>query len=421
MRIIVHRGSHQIGGSCIEIAAGESRIVLDAGLPLEADLCEGSLIPPVPGLFDSDGPPVDGLFLSHAHADHTGLVSASQAQVPVWLSAGTSKMVMAGELFARQPAIPRLRRRTLVAGKPVAVGPFRVTAYPVDHSVFDAMALFVEAEGQRLLYTGDLRFHGRKPGMARQLARIAAASPLDALLIEGTRLGGRSSEANFSEKDLEAQLVADFREAPGAVLGMYSPLNVDRFVTYFRAARRTRRTFVIDPYQAFVLHLIARQTRVPLPGSTPDLRVLVPLRFPVSGAGRRLGHKGWSQRLARGAITADDIARAPERFVVLFRESMRSWLYGSNLPQGVTCVFSYWPGYLREPRLQPLIEAVKAAGGRLLQRHASGHAHPKDLRQFVEEVHPRMLLPVHTASPELWTELSAVTKVIEDGQTVEIT
>jgi len=96
MRITVHRGSHQIGGTCIEIAAGISRIILDAGLPLEADLTGNSLTPAVPGLFDRDGPPVDGLFVSHAHADHTGLVSASRANVPVWLSAGTSKMMMAG-------------------------------------------------------------------------------------------------------------------------------------------------------------------------------------------------------------------------------------------------------------------------------------------------------------------------------------
>jgi len=196
MRIIVHRGTHQIGGTCIEIAAGTSRIVLDAGLPLEADLTEGALLPVVPGLFNRDGPPVDGLFVSHANADHTGLVSASRAQVPVWLSDCTSKMILAGSLFARQPTIPRGRRRTLVAGQPVSIGPFRVTAYPVDHSVFDAMAFLVEAEGQRILYTGDLRFHGRKPGMARQLAKIAKQVPLDALLIEGTRLGGRSGEAN---------------------------------------------------------------------------------------------------------------------------------------------------------------------------------------------------------------------------------
>ena len=378
MRIIVHRGTHQIGGTCIELSSGATRIVLDAGLPLEADLNEGPLVPTVPGFFDKEGPPVDALFVSHAHADHTGLVSASRAQVPIWLSAGTSKIILAGGLFARQPEVPRLRQHTLVPGKPETIGSFRVTAYPVDHSVFDAMAFLVEAEGKRVLYTGDLRFHGRKSGMAKQLASIAKNPPLDALLIEGTCLGGRASEVNLSEKNLETQLLGDFRAAPGVVLGMYSPLNVDRFVTYFRAARKAKRTLVIDPYQAFVLYLIRSQINLPQLGMTPDLRLLVPPRFSASSAARKLGHSNWTRELGKGSITAEEIAWTPERFVVLFRQSMQPWLYGAKLPQGVTCVFSYWPGYLKEPRLQPLIDAVKAADGRFLQRHASGHAHADD-------------------------------------------
>jgi ribonuclease J len=327
---------------------------------------------------------------------------------------------MAGGLFARQPNVPRVRQQKLVPGEPVTIGAFRVTAYPVDHSVFDAMAFLVEADGRRLLYTGDFRFHGRKPGMARQLVKIATAAPLDALLIEGTRLGGRASEANPSEAELESQLVADMRAAPGIVLAMYSPLNVDRFVTYFRAVRKARRTFVIDPYQAFVLHLIRSQAQVPQPGTTPDLRVLVPPPFSISGAARKLGHTHWAHGLRRGAITTDEIAQSPGKFVVLFRQSMQPWLYRARLPQGVTCIFSYWPGYLREPRLQLLIEAVKAAGGHFLQRHASGHAHPADLRRFVEEVRPRLLVPVHTTSPETWAQWWPGTKIAHDGEPVEV-
>lgn len=394
--------------------------MLDAGLPLDADPQGRNPPPPVAGLFDREGPPVDGLFLSHAHADHSGLIAASRAQVPVWMSEGTSKMIQAGSLFARQPRVPQARRKILVAGQAIGVGPFQVTAYPVDHSVYDAMAFLVEAEGRRMLYTGDLRFHGRKPGMARQLVRIAQKAPLDALLIEGTRLGGRASEANLSEKELEKQLVADFKAAPGIVLGMYSPLNVDRFVTYFRASRRSGRIFVIDPYQAFVLHLIGRKTKVPMPGTVPDLRLWVPPSYPASVASRRLGHTDWAKRLGKGTITAAEMNRDPERYVVLFRQSMQEGLFGNNLPPGVACVFSYWPGYLKEPRTRTLVAAIDAVSGNLLLRHASGHAHPDDLRRFVEALHPRLLIPVHTDSPEAWKLWWPETKIAVDGLQIPI-
>lgn len=419
MKIIVHRGSRQVGGSCIEIAAGGSRIVLDAGLPLaDAADCTRSL--KVPGLFDQRGPAVDGLFLSHSHADHSGLVSASRPQVPVWLTAGTSKMMMAGELFARQPSLPRVRSRLLRVGVPVIVGAFRVTAYPVDHSVYAAMAFLVEADGRRLLYTGDLRLHGRKPGMARQLAKIATAKPLDVLVVEGTRLGGRSAEANLSERALEARLVPELIAAPGAVLAMYSPLNVDRFVTFFRSARRAQRMLVIDPYQAFVLHLIGRQARLPQLGATPDLKVLMPPRFSASSAGRRLGHTHWAGRLSRSAVTAAELRASPSRYVTLFRQSMQPWLYPDGLPGGVTCIFSYWPGYLEEARSKLLATEVKAAQGKLLQRHASGHAHPDDLRRWVAQLNPRLLVPVHTTAPEAWARWRPETIVAKDGVPIAI-
>jgi ribonuclease J len=34
MRIKIHRGAHEIGGSCVELQSGDTRIVVDLGLPL---------------------------------------------------------------------------------------------------------------------------------------------------------------------------------------------------------------------------------------------------------------------------------------------------------------------------------------------------------------------------------------------------
>lgn len=34
MRIIIHRGAKEIGGICVELEAGKSRILIDLGIPL---------------------------------------------------------------------------------------------------------------------------------------------------------------------------------------------------------------------------------------------------------------------------------------------------------------------------------------------------------------------------------------------------
>ena len=36
MELIIHRGTHQIGGTCVELRSGKTRIILDYGMPLAA-------------------------------------------------------------------------------------------------------------------------------------------------------------------------------------------------------------------------------------------------------------------------------------------------------------------------------------------------------------------------------------------------
>ena len=36
MRVCIHRGTKQIGGTCVEMEASGSRIIVDLGLPLDA-------------------------------------------------------------------------------------------------------------------------------------------------------------------------------------------------------------------------------------------------------------------------------------------------------------------------------------------------------------------------------------------------
>jgi ribonuclease J len=74
----------------------------------------------------------------------------------------------------------------LVDRQPLELGPFKVTPFPVDHSAFDAYAVLVEAGGQRLFYSGDLRAHGRKAGVFERL--LAEPPTVDSLLLEGTRV-----------------------------------------------------------------------------------------------------------------------------------------------------------------------------------------------------------------------------------------
>jgi len=71
-RACIHRGAQQIGGTCVELSAEGSRILLDLGLPLDADEATPELVPDVAGLRSQD-PSLLGIVISHGHGDHWGL------------------------------------------------------------------------------------------------------------------------------------------------------------------------------------------------------------------------------------------------------------------------------------------------------------------------------------------------------------
>ena len=142
--------------------------------------------------------------------------------------------------------------------EPFEVGPFRVTPYLVDHSAYDSYALLVEAGGRRLLYSGDLRSHGRKPGTFR---RLVGKPPRDVavLLLEGTRItnAGNDDRQSLSESDLEFVLADQFRVTAGLAVLIAAGQNLDRVVTAYRAAVRARRTLV-DLYTATLVSAAGR-------------------------------------------------------------------------------------------------------------------------------------------------------------------
>ena len=54
MKVCIHRGAAEVGGSCIEVEAKGARIVLDLGLPLDTGFDTEASLPDVAGLTERD-------------------------------------------------------------------------------------------------------------------------------------------------------------------------------------------------------------------------------------------------------------------------------------------------------------------------------------------------------------------------------
>ncbi len=303
------------------------------------------------------------------------------------------------------------------SGRAFRVGAFEVTPYLVDHAAFDSHALAVAAGGKRLLYSGDLREHGRKT-RAFQWFLHHAPRPVDALLLEGTMLG-RGDERVRTERELEEEAVGLLRSTSGPVLVYASAQNVDRMVTLFRAARRSERLLVVDLYAAHVLDAVGTLARVPRPSPDfPELRVLHPW-----GLARRLemtGRKDLLCRFRQYKITKEQIAEQAPRVLMLARPGLLRDLERIGLPPGGAFVYSMWDGYRRKADVQRLLAFAREKGMREVTLHTSGHAPAATLRKVVEATRPARLVPIHTFHPERYAGLGAPVCGLDDGEGLEL-
>ena len=241
LTITVHRGTKQIGGSCIEVAhPNGQRLILDVGRPLDAPRDAKGLLPTT---LDKQAPAT--VIISHPHMDHWGLINEIPSHWPLWTGAKSADLMrLTVELFRERLERPihgwHSRKRSF------AIGSFQVAPFLTDHSAFDAYMLLIEGAGRRILYTGDFRIHGRKAKLVEQF--MASPPPnIDVLLMEGTNLG-RTGKPMISESELEERFVELAQETPGHVFVQWSAQNIDRTVTLYRAAKRTGRDLVVDLY-----------------------------------------------------------------------------------------------------------------------------------------------------------------------------
>jgi len=435
LKITIHRGTQEIGGSCIELSVGKTRVILDLGMPLfqprnkketldqatlrnstTSDLLKSGVLPGVKGLYKgSGGPSVTAVLLSHPHQDHYGLLGHIKPDVPVYLSDGAKRLIEVSDIFL--PLKVRLQKTVRIDDrKPVRIGDMTLTPYLVDHSAFAAMAFLIEGGGKKVFYSGDFRGHGRKWKLFDTFCRRPPKG-IDCLLMEGTTLG-RPKAKVITETDVEEQILNLGRKHKGLKLLYGSAQNIDRVVSFYRAARRMNGLLVIDLYTAYALESLEVRS-IPHPtGGFRNLRV-----FYTKHLMRTIARKGMSalfKKFRPYEIRSADIAKNPSRIFMMYRPALEEEIEGIGPIQDSVLIYSLWEGYKKKNSFRSVETFLKRNRIALESAHTSGHAGFDDLKRLVTALKPKVLVPIHTFQPRRYTEMWPSVEIVKDGISCEV-
>jgi len=426
MKLTIHRGTQEIGGSCVELSTEKSRILIDFGMPLvnsnkkpfDSRVLEGksldelrklNLLPKIAGLYSDEEKAIDAILISHSHLDHYGLLRYVHLDIPIYMSKGAKILVEISNIFIPHK-VGELNISAIDKLKSFVIKEFKIYSYLVDHSAFDARAFLIEAEGKRIFYSGDFRGHGRKNIL---FDKMIANPPknIDYLLMEGSMLG-RGKQLYNDENAVEERIEKILKNSSNITFLFVSSQNIDRIVSAYRACLKTGHIFVIDIYTAYILDKLRTVSKNIPQFNWRNVRV----KFIKSHA-TTLAEKVSDKLLYfynTKKIDMFEINRNKNKILMLARDNSVFPLFVKSIKNiaGSKIIYSMWEGYLNDRFKQYCADKEI----KIEQIHTSGHATIEDLKTFAKALNPKVLIPIHTFEASKYPELFDNVKILKDKE-----
>lgn len=130
-------------GNATLVDAGDTKVIVDAGLPAEGIVRELTAIPVLPE-------DISAVLLTHEHDDHAKGAAALARM------AGAAILANEGTIAAAGPLLHGARVERFTTGQPFAVGSLQVEAFLVPHDAVEPVGFVISRNGRRIVIATDL-------------------------------------------------------------------------------------------------------------------------------------------------------------------------------------------------------------------------------------------------------------------------
>lgn len=378
-------GAGEIGMNCYVYGYGppgrERLVVVDFGVAFpnpEMDFGIDLIVPNLDWLCANSGR-IEGLFITHGHLDHIGAAFEFRRhleRVPIYVRPFSLDILRRG---FDEHRVPMDRVVTVETRVPVEAGPFKVSYFPVSHSIPDSCGLIIDTPVGRVLHTGDFKLdrypvvgNSYDPAQWSDIAR----NGLHALVCDSTNVF--SLHAGRSESILKVPAGELVRGCEGAFVATTFASNVARVKTMLDVAQEVGRSVVLmgRTMEAMVKSAHMAGLLPSLPQIVDSPRDIPRDRLMVLVTGSQGERNSAGAQLSRGK----------------FR--------GFSLGEGDTFLFSSTTIPGNERPVAAVKNALSERGVQVVDHsmgdyHVSGHANRPDLEEIQDLLRPRMIIPMH--------------------------
>ncbi len=316
---------------------------------------------------------------------------------------------------------------------------FNLRCFPVDHSIPGACAWGIETSSGWIVYSGDLRLHGRHSELTRRFVEQAIRLRPRALILEGTNV---EREKNVAESEVYENGLKAVIKSKALVIADFSPRDIDRLLTFLQIARDTGRKLAILPRDAYLLKTM-RLLQPEIPDIAEDDNLVI-YQDTIAGKYPALWLRKICQEYDSKIVLANDVGSDQHQFILCFSffdlnelPSIRPkagslYVYSSSEPHDEEQEIDFrrlhkWLGHFG---VQGFGLPVESNGEWQIPEaerglHASGHACASDLLDIARQINPEVLIPVHSQHPDFYVDhlsggsgIDIILPVL--GETIEI-
>ena len=469
VNLTFYGGVKEIGGNKILLEDSGTKIFLDFGMSFSrrdlyfeeflmpraangiGDFLTMKLIPDISGVYREDllehlrrkpeETDIQGVVLSHAHADHANYISFLHKDIPVYCGETCKYILEAVEEqsqrniesevlnFRKRPVYkdeyknPPIERKfkTFRTGDKLKIGSLEIEPIHADHSVPGAYGVIIHTSEGAIIYTGDLRMHGTRAEMTDDFIEASREAKPMAMITEGTRIDtGKTDE---SEQKVYDESKKELQDNDKLSIVDFNFKDVDRFNTFYQMAKDLNKKLVISFKHACFLERYHKDPKLRTPDSRDDqILILKPKR--LTGTYIDEDYTDWyiSRRLAYpNIITAEDITKNPRKHMVVLNFYYFNMMVDLK-PYGGIYIHSLSEPFNEEMEIsyERMHNWLRFFDLRFVQSHCSGHINGSDLREMIEKIHPKELYPIHTEQPDLFRKLGMETRIIQEGKTYKL-